>query len=98
MDSNNFEFTFPFTIFFNIDGLKLLLADPRLTTTNHKDSLGETPLMSAIINNNKEALLQLVDHPRVNLDLSMDDIKDLVVNTFGGTSQEERIKIARLVF
>ena len=54
--------------------------------------------MSAIINNNKEALLQLVDHPRVNLDLSMDDIKDLVVNTFGGTSQEERIKIARLVF
>ena len=82
----------------NIDGLKLLLADPRLTTTNHKDSLGETPLMSAIINNNKEALLQLVDHPRVNLDLSMDDIKDLVVNTFGGTSQEERIKIARLVF
>ena len=61
---------------------------------------GETPslLSLLIINNNKEALLQLVDHPRVNLDLSMDDIKDLVVNTFGGTSQEERIEIARLVF
>ena len=48
--------------------MNLLLADPRLTTHNHKDNRGWTPVMSAAYYKNAGALRELVAHPSVNLD------------------------------
>ena len=48
--------------------LGLLLADPRLTTVNHKDDLSCTPVMLAIKFENMKALRELVAHPSVDLD------------------------------
>ena len=54
----------------NVAAVKLLLADPRLNTHNHKDimSTGYTPVMTAMVNKNVDALRELVAHPRVDLD------------------------------
>ena len=56
----------------NIEALKLLLSHPTLTalTLNHKDNLGDTPVMSAV-RNSETSLLHLavlVADPRVDLD------------------------------
>ena len=40
----------------NIEAVKMLLADPRLTTHNHKDNRGWTPVMSAAYYKNAGAL------------------------------------------
>ena len=53
----------------NVEGVKLLLADPRLNTHNHKEKmLGYTPVMTAMVNKNVDALRELVAHPSVDLD------------------------------
>ena len=52
----------------NVEGMKLLLADPRLNTHNHKDEYGWTPAMSAINHKQVNALRELVAHPSVDLD------------------------------
>ena len=52
----------------NVEGVQLLLADPRLTTPNLKDKLGFTPLMAAMRNNRMNALRELVAHPSIDID------------------------------
>ena len=52
----------------NVEAVRLLLADPRLTTANHKSDDGSTPVMCAILFKNLNALRELVAHPSVNLD------------------------------
>ena len=66
----------------NVEGLQLLLADPRLNTVNHKDKDGVTPVMTAVISKRVGVLRKLVAHPSVNLD-TRDDI---------GRSLEERAR------
>ena len=55
----------------NVEGVKLLLADPRLNTHNLEDADGDTPLMTAVqysnLHKNVGALCELVAHPSVNL-------------------------------
>ena len=52
----------------NVEGVKLLLADPRLNTHNHKDNGGWTPVMTAIVLKKVNVLRELVAHPSVDLD------------------------------
>ena len=56
----------------NIEALKLLLNHPTLTvlTLNHKDNLGDTPVMSAVRNSETKLqhLVVLAADPRVDLD------------------------------
>ena len=53
----------------NVEGARLLLADPRLNTHNHKDNNGWTPVMTAIIHKKVNVLRELVAHPSVDLDI-----------------------------
>ena len=55
-------------MFDNAEAVQLLLADSRLTTANHKDKYGATPVMTAMRYNNVNALRELVAHPIFNLD------------------------------
>ena len=53
----------------NVEAVKMLLADPRLTTHNHKDNDGGwTPVMSALLWKKPGAFRELVAHPKVDLD------------------------------
>ena len=52
----------------NIEMLKLLLADPRLTTINHKNNEGKPAVMLAMEMNKLRALRELVLHDSVDLD------------------------------
>ena len=52
----------------NVEGVQLLLADPRLNTVNPKDKWGMTPVMVAMIWKKANALRELVNHPSVDLD------------------------------
>ena len=56
----------------NVEGVHLLLADPRLNTQNHKDDGGNTPVMMAIWSKKVNSLRALVVHPSVNLDTGDD--------------------------
>ena len=62
----------------NSEAVRLLLADPRLSTANHKSKHGHTPAMRAIFSKNVNALRELVTHPSVDLDigtnLSLEDL------------------------
>ena len=51
----------------NAEGVQLLLDDPRLTSANHKDDFGRTPVMKAMFYNRVNALRKLVAHPCVDL-------------------------------
>ena len=53
--------------------LKLLLADPQLTTINHMNNEGKTPVMYAMELNKLRALRELVLHDSVDLD-TMDNL------------------------
>ena len=55
----------------NVEAVKLLLADPRLTTANQKDKGGWTPAMLAICSKKVNALRELVAHPSVDLDIML---------------------------
>ena len=52
----------------NAEGVRMLLADPRLTTANHQDNKGITPVMVALARNQGDSLRELVAHPSVDLD------------------------------
>ena len=52
----------------NVEGVQLLLADPRLTNVNQVDKYGLTPVMAAMNNNRMNALRELVSHPSIDLD------------------------------
>ena len=52
----------------NVEGVRMLLADPRLNTHNHKDDMGCTPVMTAMILHSVNTLRELVAHPSVGLD------------------------------
>ena len=52
----------------NVEGVRMLLADPRLNTHNHKNKYGWTPAMTAFVYKKVNALRELVAHPSVNLD------------------------------
>ena len=52
----------------NVEGVRMLLADPRLNTVNHKDKWGRTPGMAAMKWKSVNALRELVNHPSVDLD------------------------------
>ena len=52
----------------NVDAVKMLLADPCLTTHNHKNKHGRTPAISAALFKNT-LLRKLVAHPKVDLDI-----------------------------
>ena len=51
----------------NVEGVRMLLADPRLNTVNHKDRWGRTPVMAAMKWKSVNALRELVNHPSVDL-------------------------------
>ena len=53
----------------NVEAVQLLLADPRLSTANHKNNFSWTPVMCAIICKKLNALRELVSHPSVDLDI-----------------------------
>ena len=55
-----------------VDGVQLLLADPRLNTQNHMDDGGNTPVMMAIWSKKVNSLRALVVHPSVDLDTGDD--------------------------
>ena len=57
----------------NAEGVKLMLADPRLNTHNHKNNIGGTPVMVAIVFGKVNVLRELVAHPKVDLD-TRDDL------------------------
>ena len=61
----------------NVEGVRLLLADPRLTTANHKSDSDGTPVMQAMLYECKEALCELVAHPSVDLDTTDGEGKSL---------------------
>ena len=52
----------------NFVGVRLLLADQRLTTANQMDKKGRTPVMVAVQFNMKQSLEELVNHFSVDLD------------------------------
>ena len=52
----------------NSVGVRLLLADQRLTTANQMDKKGRTPVMVAVQFNMKQSLEELVNHFSVDLD------------------------------
>ena len=52
----------------NVEGVRMLLADPRLNTVNHKNMWGQTPVMFAMDCQKVNALRELVNHPSVDLD------------------------------
>ena len=52
----------------NFVGVRLLLADQRLTTANQMDKKGRTPVMVAVQFNMKQSLQELVNHFSVDLD------------------------------
>ena len=52
----------------NVEGVQMLLADPRLNTVNPKDKWGMTPVMVAMFWKKVNALRELVNHPSVDLD------------------------------
>ena len=70
----------------NVEAVRMLLADPRLNTANHKTSYDETPVMVAMHCNSVNALRELVSHPSVDLDTtdrrgrSLEEVARLVDN------------------
>ena len=56
----------------NVEAVKLLLADSRLTNVNQKNTRGITPAMAAVILRKVDALRELVAHPSVDLDTCWD--------------------------
>ena len=52
----------------NVEGVRLILADPRLSTANHQDNMGNAPVMVALARNQVDSLRELVSHPSVDLD------------------------------
>ena len=61
----------------NVEGLQLLLSDPRLNTANHKNDAIRTPVMYAMYYNSVNALRELVVHPSVNLDTTDEEGRSL---------------------
>ena len=55
-------------MFDNVEGTRMLLADPRLNTHNHKDNEGGTPVMLAMFHDSVNTLRTLIAHPSVDLD------------------------------
>ena len=58
----------------NAEAAKMLLADPRLNTANHKDEFGDTPAMYTMAHECDQpaainVLRELVAHPSVDLDI-----------------------------
>ena len=57
------------TINDNVEGVRLLLADPRLNSINHKGLDGRTPVMKAMMmGSSNEIIEELAVHPSVDLD------------------------------
>ena len=52
----------------NVEGVRKLLADPRVTTVNFESDSDRTPVMQAIFGECANALRELVAHPSVDLD------------------------------
>ena len=52
----------------NFQGVKQLLAYPRLNDANHKNNSGSSPAMRAMIYKKRNALRELLSHPSVDLD------------------------------
>ena len=63
--------------FNNVEAVRMLLADPRLTTANHYDWGDQTPVMYAMILNRMDVLRELVAHPSVDLDTRHRDGRSL---------------------
>ena len=61
----------------NVEAVRLLLADPRLNTANHKNDAIRTPVMYAMYYNSVNALRELVVHPSVNLDTTDEEGRSL---------------------
>ena len=60
----------------NVEGVRLLLTDPRLniSNANKKDKFGKTPVMVAMQRNRINVLQELVAHPMIELDTSLEDV------------------------
>ena len=56
----------------NVTGLRLLLADPRLTSINARDDGGETPLMRAVYWGSVDVVRELVRVEGVDLETRTD--------------------------
>ena len=72
----------------NVEGVRLLLADPRQNCANLKDSYGKTPVMDAMFYKQKNALRELVANPSVDLDTldgkwrSLEEVARWALNNF----------------
>ena len=53
----------------NANSIRMLLAHPKFNLANHVNVAGNTPAMVAAINQNRNALKELVDHQSVDLDI-----------------------------
>ena len=51
----------------NVEAVRMLLADPRLNTANHKNDDNQTPVMIAMDEESINVLRELVGHPSVDL-------------------------------
>ena len=52
----------------NVTGLRMLLRDPRLTSVNARDRLGQTPLMNAVMQGRIECARELLTVEGVDLE------------------------------
>ena len=80
----------------NVEGVQLLLADPRLNTVNPKDKWGMTPVMVAMFWKKVNALRELVNHPSVDLDTrdaSGSSLEDLARIWQGGLNNDFNLLI-----
>ena len=53
----------------NVEEVQLLLDDPRFSSVNPQKNNGETAVMVAVLQNNENALRELVGRPSVDLDI-----------------------------
>ena len=74
----------------NSEGVRLLLGDPRLTTANHKDNKGITPVMVALARNQGDSLRELVAH--LSVDIPIKD-RDRAWRVWPGRFGEEAERI-----
>ena len=53
----------------NVEGVRMILDDPRFSAVNHQNKDGETAVMVAMIHESLNVLRDLVAHPSVDLDM-----------------------------
>ena len=77
----------------NLEALKLLLADPRLTCVNPVNNYGDTPLMRAIESRKNDMVSVLLAHKSMNLNLERDSKGRTAVHIAVATCNMEGLQL-----